>query len=117
MKLTGDAPEKPDPQPEPLDRLTARELLAAVDEEVQRLPEVYRLPVLLCCLEGHAQEEAARLLGWTPDSLRGRLERGRARLRRRLARRGLTLPAALAAVGIGQAAASAALPAALAGAT
>jgi RNA polymerase sigma factor (sigma-70 family) len=87
----------PRPQPDPLDELTARELLWILDEEVRRLPEVYRLPVLLCCLEGRSQEEAARYLGWTPGSLKGRLERGRARLHARLARRGLTLAAALAA--------------------
>src|SRR5262249_24704795 len=62
-----------------------------------RLPEVFRLPLILCCLEGRSQEEAARLLGWTPGSVKGRLERGRARLHARLARRGLTLAAALAA--------------------
>src|SRR5206468_4475958 len=68
------------------------------EEEVQRLPEAYRLPVVLCCLHGATQEEAARQLGCTPGSVKGRLERGRARLHARLARRGLTLPAALAAV-------------------
>jgi RNA polymerase sigma factor (sigma-70 family) len=99
-----------DPHPDPLAQLTARELLALVDEEVQHLPEVYRLPVLLCCLEGHTLEEAARMLCWRPGSVRGRLDRGRARLRERLARRGLTLPAALAAAAIGQETASAGLP-------
>jgi RNA polymerase sigma factor (sigma-70 family) len=86
------------PPRDPLEQLTARELLAFVDEEVRRLPEVYRLPVILCCLEGHTQEEAARRLGWSPGSVKGRLERGRARLRARLAGRGLGLSAALAAV-------------------
>jgi RNA polymerase sigma factor (sigma-70 family) len=105
----------PDPRPDPLAELTVRELLTALDEEVQRLPRAYRLPVILCCLEGHTQDEAARLLGWTPGSVRGRLERGRARLRERLARRGLSLSAALAAVGLGPGAASVGLSAALAG--
>jgi RNA polymerase sigma factor (sigma-70 family) len=87
-----------DPRPDPLDQLTARELLAAVDEEIERLPSAYRLPILLCCLEGKSQEEAARQLGWTAGSVRGRLERGRARLHARLAMRGLMLSAALAAL-------------------
>jgi RNA polymerase sigma factor (sigma-70 family) len=79
----------------PLDELSARELLAAVDEELQRLPAAYRLPLVLCCLEGRSQQEAARQLGWAPGSLKGRLERGRKRLHARLARRGLVPAAAL----------------------
>jgi RNA polymerase sigma factor (sigma-70 family) len=83
-----------DRYPDPLAALTARELLTVVDEEVRKLPELYRAPVILCCLEGRSQEEAARLLGWTPGSLQGRLERGRTLLRARLTRRGLSLSAA-----------------------
>ncbi len=80
---------------DPLDELSARELLLILDEELARLPERYRLPLILCGLEGRSQAEAARLLGWTAGSLKNRLERGRARLRVRLARRGLTLSAGL----------------------
>jgi RNA polymerase sigma-70 factor (ECF subfamily) len=82
---------------DPLDELTARELLLVLDEEVQRLPDDYRLPVILCCLEGLSLEEAAQRLGWSPGSLRGRLERGRKRLHERLTRRGLSLAAVLGA--------------------
>jgi WD40 repeat protein len=78
--------------------LTARELMVTLDEEIARLPEVYRLPVVLCCLEGLSLDEAAQRLGWTPGSVKGRLERGRKRLHERLTRRGLTLSAALSAV-------------------
>jgi RNA polymerase sigma factor (sigma-70 family) len=103
----------PSPAPDPLDEMTARELLVALDEEVHRLPEVYRLPVLLCCLGGQTIEEAAARLGWTTGSLRGRLVRARARLHARLVRRGLALPAALAALLVGQSSTAAGLPAAL----
>jgi RNA polymerase sigma factor (sigma-70 family) len=86
-----------DPHPDPLSCVTGRELLAALDDELARLPEEYRLPVMLCCLEGLSREEAARRLGWTPGSVKARLERGRKRLRRRLARRGLALSLVLSA--------------------
>src|SRR5207248_2280250 len=60
-------------RPDPLAELSAREVRDLVDAELSRLPEVYRLPVILCCLEGLTQDEAARQLGWTPGSVRGRL--------------------------------------------
>jgi RNA polymerase sigma factor (sigma-70 family) len=104
-------------QSDPLDELTAREMLQVLDEEVQRLPPAYRLPVLYCCVEGLSQEEAARRLGWTGGSLRGRLERGRRRLHERLARRGLTLAAALSAIAVSRAGAGEALTSARAAAT
>jgi RNA polymerase sigma factor (sigma-70 family) len=97
-EVSAPAPEPADPQPDPLSEISARELLAALDQELGRLPDVYRLPLVLCCLEGRTQEEAARQLGWTPGSVKGRLERGRAQLHARLARRGLALSAALLAL-------------------
>jgi RNA polymerase sigma factor (sigma-70 family) len=93
----------PDPRRDPLAELTARDMLRVLEEEVGRLPEAHRLPVVLCCLEGLSLEEAARRLGATPGSVRARLARGRRRLRLRLARRGLTLPAALAPVVVSRA--------------
>jgi RNA polymerase sigma factor (sigma-70 family) len=109
------APEAADPHPDPLDALTARELLALVDEEIAHLPEAYRLAVLLCGRQGRTVEEAARLLGWTPGSVRARLVRGRRRLHARLIRRGLTLSAVAAAVEVPRGAAG--MPTALVGAT
>src|SRR5262245_54616300 len=96
----------PDPRPDPLAELTARDTLRILEEEVQRLPEAYRLPVTLCCLHGLTQEEAARELGWTPGSVKGRLERGRKRLQRRLAARGLGSATALALVEVARATAA-----------
>jgi RNA polymerase sigma factor (sigma-70 family) len=90
--------DRADGRPDPLAEVSARELLDALEAELGKLPEAYRLPLVLCCLEGLSQEEAAGRLGCSPDSIRGRLERGRRRLHERLVRRGLELPAALAAV-------------------
>jgi DNA-directed RNA polymerase specialized sigma24 family protein len=81
--------------PPPLDDLTAQELLSALDEDLQKLPETQRAPLILCCLEGLSQEEAAQHLGCSANAVKGRLERGRQRLRVRLEKRGLTLPGAL----------------------
>ncbi len=82
-------------------------------DEVNRLPDKYRQPVVLCYLQGRTQAEAARLLGWTVGMVRGRLERARERLRGRLSRRGLTLSAGLFATVLARQAAPAAVPPAL----
>src|SRR5262249_3229131 len=72
----------------------SRELLRTVDEEIERLPAILRVPVVLCCLEGRTRDEAAEVLGCTVAAVKSRLERGRSQLRRRLERRGIQLPAA-----------------------
>jgi RNA polymerase sigma factor (sigma-70 family) len=100
-----------DPHPDPLDELSVRELLAICDAEIDRLPERYRLPLVLCCLEGRTHQEAAGQLGWTAGSVKGRLERGRELLRRRLVRRGLTFPAVLVGLELMRGTSPAGLPA------
>ena len=65
------------------------DLLPALHEEIARLPEKYRLPVVLCDLEGMPQAEAAGQLHWSERTLRRRLAEARDRLKGRLARRGL----------------------------
>jgi RNA polymerase sigma factor (sigma-70 family) len=97
-----------DPHPDPLTQLSARELLDLLDAGVRQLPAPQRSAVVLCCLEGHTQEEAARRLGVTAGSLKGHLERGRRRLQGRLARRGIALSAALALVAISRSVAASA---------
>ena len=75
------------------------ELTAALHEEIERLPERYRVPVVLCDLEGRTHEEAARQLGCPVGTVKSRLARGRGRLRDRLRRRNLILPAGILVVG------------------
>ncbi len=87
---------------DPADAVTWGELRTALDEELQRLPEKYRAPLVLCYLEGLTNQEAARHLGWLPGAVEWRVKRGRQILRSRLARRGLTLSAALVSVALGK---------------
>jgi RNA polymerase sigma factor (sigma-70 family) len=95
--------------PTPLDQMTAADLLTAVDEELTRLPDRYRGPLVLCCLEGLARDDAARRLGVTVGTLNVQLDRGRDRLRAALAKRGIELGAVLLA-GLVASVAGAAVP-------
>jgi RNA polymerase sigma factor (sigma-70 family) len=109
-------PWSPEP-PQPPVEAAARELAALLDDEIRRLPEDYRVAFLLCHVEGQTRDQAARRLGWSLRTLERRLEQGRNLLRQRLARRGVTLSAALVAAELVEPARAAALPARLAEAT
>jgi hypothetical protein len=71
------------------------ELRHILDEEINRLPLKYRAPIVLCYLEDHTHEEAARQLNWPIGTVKGRLSRARALLESRLTRRGVACSAGL----------------------
>ncbi len=69
------------------------DLSGFLDEELRRLPEKYRVPIVCCELEGRTIQEAARHLGWPQGTVAGRLSRGRAMLAKRFTQRCVTLSA------------------------
>jgi TIGR03009 family protein len=97
----------PAAQVSPVAVVARREVQAVLDEEVQRLPQAQRVPFLLCILDGRSRAEAAAQLGLKARTLESRLARAKARLRQRLARRGLAPAAVLAALITARATASA----------
>ncbi len=79
--------------------IIAREQAEVLHGEIERLPDAFRLPVVLCYLEGLTVHEAALRLRWPHGTVRSRMARAREKLRRGLTRRGVVAPgAALAAV-------------------
>ena len=86
----------------PLENLSWSEIRSLLYAELALLPEHFREPLVLCYLEGLTKDEAARRLGLPQATLHGRLQRGRERLRRRLLRRGITLPELGSAALLGQ---------------
>jgi RNA polymerase sigma factor (sigma-70 family) len=101
----------------PLDELTGRELQQILHEELAHLPESYRHPLILCYLQGQTRDEAAKQLGWSVATVKGRIDRGRDLLRRRLRRRGLEPGLPLLVASLREGSAGLALPRELAGQT
>jgi RND family efflux transporter MFP subunit len=76
------------------------DLAGALHDELARLPDKYRAPVLLCYFDGLSHADAARRLGWPVGTVAGRLARARQRLHRQLTRRGLPAAGLGAALGV-----------------
>jgi RNA polymerase sigma factor (sigma-70 family) len=104
----------PMPVAEGTEEVSRRELHRVLDDEMNRLPEKYRTPLVLCYLEGKTLAEAARQLGCPLGTIATRLATARERLQRGLTRRGLTLATAVLTAEFSQNLGTAAVPAALA---
>src|SRR5206468_4459561 len=90
------------PEPDAPEQDIWHDLQPLLDQELSRLPDKYRVPIILCDLEGKTRKEAARQLGWPEGTLSGRLARGRRLLAAKLTRRGLALSGGSLAVMLSQ---------------
>jgi RNA polymerase sigma factor (sigma-70 family) len=88
-----------------------------LDAELSQLPDKYRVPLVLCELEGKTIKDAARQLGWPQGTLATRLARGRALLAKRLSKHGLKLAGGILAAQLSQNAGAACVPVSLVSAT
>ncbi len=86
--------------PKTADDVEREHFAATIHEEIERLPERFRVPVVLCDLDGRTHEQAARHLGCPVGTVKSRLARARGRLRDRLTRRGLIVPAGVPVAGL-----------------
>jgi RNA polymerase sigma factor (sigma-70 family) len=86
------------------------DLQPLIDQELSRIPDMYRVAIVLCDLEGKTRKEAARQLGCPEGTVAAHLARGRALLAKRLARHGLAVSSGTVAALLSQSTASGHVP-------
>jgi RNA polymerase sigma factor (sigma-70 family) len=96
---------------------SGHDLRQVLDQELNRLPRLYRIAIVLCDLEGKTRNEAAAELGCPPGTLAARHSRARTMLAKRLARHGFSVSGAALVAVLQANEASACLPASLASST
>ena len=101
------------PEPSTIEKNLWGDLEPILDHELDKLPEIYRLPILMCDIAGMTQREVANQLNCPEATISTRLMRARKLLAGRLTRQGLVFSSATLAVLLSQNAASAAVPASL----
>jgi RNA polymerase sigma factor (sigma-70 family) len=99
------------PEPAATEHRLWSDLRPILDEELGRLPDKYRIAIILCDLEGTTHREAARQHKIPEGTLSGRVKRGRALLAKRLTRRGLAVTSVTLVAALAQQVASAGAPA------
>jgi hypothetical protein len=94
-----------------------QDMLPLLDQELSRLPDKYRMPIILCDLQGKTRKAAAKQLHLAEKAFSTRLDRARIMLAKRLARHGTTLSGSAVALAVSQNLASASVPPSLVSST
>ena len=98
------------PEPISAEEYVWNDLKPVLDEELSRLPDKYRVLIVLCDLEGKTRKEVAQQLAIPEGTVASRLATARTMLTKRLARRGVVVSGGLLGTVLTQQAASAWVP-------